>query len=1638
MSKLRFPVSTLQKEILANDTKWEFTVPNLPRADKLDDAGLVKSIQLVSSLSKQGIQLRLENAPSTRVTRSDPLHRFMLLSFADFRLREPKLNPNDPLRLAPGRDSADYIARLLKTGIILNGVRYHFFGHSNSQLKSRSCFMFAATKQEISVKVEAMGDFSKLKSVGKKAKRIGLLFSSADMALELSPNRCEDIDDITSGDYMFTDGCGRISATLARQLVQRRNIAFRNKRYLPSVFQIRYRGYKGVLTLCPELKGQTQVQFRASMKKFSDAKDLSLSVVEYSKPYAFGYLNDEVVLLLNSLGVAVETILQKQDTYLQFLHKAVQGDNRAAFQFLSYLNRLDLAERLLIDGVPSVHRDLRGLIKQEHARMLNKYNEQRCRILIPQSRLLFGICDPSGEPGTNGILKPGTCFVRTTLDGDGRAMTIMNTEVMVTRNPCLHPGDLQKFKAVDVPEFAHLIDCIVFPTCGKRPSADLMSGGDLDGDKFFVTWDPDIIPRLISQPALYPGVKEPISFNQITDDDRAEFFARYTNASLGRVKNLYLKWARLKGPLSPECQQLNRLFSQCVDGNRIRVPVNLEDPPEPPQTSPPFILDVLHAAAKEKIEAETASNLSCLDYEVDAMDLLLSRDRIAVSEFELIQMTLRWCTRNNADITEFAPFFDFSKLSDEQQIWMLGTLPSSKQLPSLVRNGLLQSSLLEPAELSRFKLDHHALHWKPVFSSATERMGQFLHSACRSLEVFHKKLIILQPDERLTLAIYVPQKIPKASEVQVDASVRVLAFPQSQGSQSVHYRATPTKVNFRLYCDESTFQLYELKRGNTFVYLTRSQSDESSHRNIKNNGDRRRQRHQTVEEGVNFDCRASVALQKIGKDIQTHVGRMNRAGILAAEIFVISNRDVKSMQLLDQWLHYVDTDEVLPLFEQQQKEYRIPSIKDVDWAELDPSVAEIMRDHNLSKFQHLTSINTIFDILTLLKDLDEKTRLREIYTHLLDNRPNSAIPQNKVVSSLLTFLPNVVYLVPLFFKSQTWAAHKDSLEDDLVHTAPLLLRQLILAANSHQAFIRDPILILLRELKHMSMQDLSGIVQLVALSVQDPETALDILLECIEPETSRILIGRLPVIQQFVKSIIGIAIDHIDEATSASKTSRVYLDLIPDGLDEGFGVVKATVRIDSPVHALRAGDHVRLRASDPPQNAPISKPYSMDAIVINSELGSARFRCLHNIPSYAKECSWIPTHCGSFVTSKAMFDAVTVFYAGKTANCKLYASLVGLQENQIEFTGGKLDIKYSDALNESQNTALAAALTNPLSFLWGPPGTGKTKTIVAILKELLIQLPHKRFLVTAPTHNAVDNILQRFIMEQGPELTGVKPLRVSTTLSKVSSTLREFTCDAMVGKEISNSFSGYKLAQKRVEESRLVFTTCVGAALGLLRQELFDVVLIDEASQQTEPASLIPLTKGCSRAILVGDHVQLRATVQKHAAVVDYHISLFERHYGMPERPECTQTYVLSVQQNSMRANLGQQRARKRYRSQHRNFLGQPTPARYSYSARTLRILGVSRSQMMGKSMCVDRPASSFLPRLSRQRVPQKIQLRLTRTLRSSRHTRDREKSYNRRSQNIQSPALMVIRAVKRILSSSLRCGAMFIPNSGFWTICGV
>lgn len=140
------------------------------------------------------------------------------------------------------------------------------------------------------------------------------------------------------------------------------------------------------------------------------------------------------MLLLSALGVGPDQLLSKQQQYLNFLDQVYDCEVQLAFQFLSCIENTKLAEKMLMDGIEAVADTLRGLVRQEQAKMLNKHGEQRCRILIRKSRLVFGVCDPSASSEMeSGRLKPGTCFVRVTLDGDGQAKTLVCVPRLVMR-----------------------------------------------------------------------------------------------------------------------------------------------------------------------------------------------------------------------------------------------------------------------------------------------------------------------------------------------------------------------------------------------------------------------------------------------------------------------------------------------------------------------------------------------------------------------------------------------------------------------------------------------------------------------------------------------------------------------------------------------------------------------------------------------------------------------------------------------------------------------------------------------------------------------------------------------------------------------------------------------------------------------------------------------------------------------------------------------------------------------------------------------------------------------------------------------------------------------------------------------------
>ena len=108
-------------------------------------------------------------------------------------------------------------------------------------------------------------------------------------------------------------------------------------------------GYKGMVCVDEQLTG-VKMRLRKSMKKFNatigpaETPDHTFSVVDYSQPYSFARLNNDIIVLISSLGITNETLLLKQAEYFDWLCAAT-SDLSSAVDLLSSLGEYAMAER---------------------------------------------------------------------------------------------------------------------------------------------------------------------------------------------------------------------------------------------------------------------------------------------------------------------------------------------------------------------------------------------------------------------------------------------------------------------------------------------------------------------------------------------------------------------------------------------------------------------------------------------------------------------------------------------------------------------------------------------------------------------------------------------------------------------------------------------------------------------------------------------------------------------------------------------------------------------------------------------------------------------------------------------------------------------------------------------------------------------------------------------------------------------------------------------------------------------------------------------------------------------------------------------------------------------------------------------
>lgn len=180
------------------------------------------------------------------------------------------------------------------------------------------------------------GDFLNIRNVAKCAARMGQCFSSSTATLEVPSDEVNNIPDIERTDwsksgvkYCFTDGIGKMSKEFAERVARKCGFKKMTAALVPSAFQIRYGGYKGVVAVDPE--SPYKLSLRPSMRKFSSTH-IGLEVLSWSK-FLPCYLNRQIITLLNTLGVPDAVFLRLQNSVVAQLD-AMLHDPAVALEVL--------------------------------------------------------------------------------------------------------------------------------------------------------------------------------------------------------------------------------------------------------------------------------------------------------------------------------------------------------------------------------------------------------------------------------------------------------------------------------------------------------------------------------------------------------------------------------------------------------------------------------------------------------------------------------------------------------------------------------------------------------------------------------------------------------------------------------------------------------------------------------------------------------------------------------------------------------------------------------------------------------------------------------------------------------------------------------------------------------------------------------------------------------------------------------------------------------------------------------------------------------------------------------------------------------------------------------------------------------
>jgi hypothetical protein len=494
----------------------------------------------------------------------------------------------------------DRFKSILQNGFSIAGRTFEYLGCSHSSLRAQSCWFVAPFIRDYELHssrfiIRELGHFAPIRSPAKCAARIGQAFTDTSVAVKI-PSECVwVVPDIKVGERVFSDGVGTISSSLMDRIW---NHLSKKNPVMPVCLQIRYKGMhlrydskklftftdhntgaKGMISLDTRLKGDVLL-LRPSMVKFegSLSDDLEICGAAY-KPLPL-YLNQQFTKIFEDLGVKDSWFMKLQAKEVSRLRSITANPFNAS----TFLQRQRVGDvtflSSLIDQISYLDLDFRNDVFLRDILEMSVLMELRtlkhkCRIPVDKGHHLHGIMDETG------FLEEGQVYC--CVLEDGVPVVRIGKDLIITRAPALHPGDVQLVEAVDVPAkspLKSLYNCICFSKKGARDLPSQLSGGDLDGDLYAIIWDPEVKLQKTETPADYPRLPAIDIGRPVEQSDMADFFLTFMKTDqLGMISNRHKVYADQKpeGTLSVECRKLAELASMAVDYSKTGIAVCTED-----------------------------------------------------------------------------------------------------------------------------------------------------------------------------------------------------------------------------------------------------------------------------------------------------------------------------------------------------------------------------------------------------------------------------------------------------------------------------------------------------------------------------------------------------------------------------------------------------------------------------------------------------------------------------------------------------------------------------------------------------------------------------------------------------------------------------------------------------------------------------------------------------------------------------------------------------------------------------------------------------------------------------------------------------------------------------------------------------